>query len=157
MDLQAAIKKAASNHDIREDILSALVWQESRGNPFAFRFEPLFYDRRIRWRKRQGLAGFVPMSIPTLDTEKILRSSSFGLCQLLGETLRTYLASRSQYLTAYFDPELNLDAGAKFLAHLLSRTGGDYTKALRLYNGSSTYPDLILDHVKKKSYLAMFT
>lgn len=155
-DLQELICNAADKHDVRRDILQALVYQESGGAPYATRFEPKFYKRHIAWRERNQLSGYVPYGIPTLDTERVWRSTSIGLCQLLGETLRWHYLTKQPYLATFYEPSLNLDAGASFLAHCLERREGNYTQALRLYNGGSDYPPKILEHVKKKSYLSMY-
>jgi len=156
MNLKSLISKAAEDHEVREDILASMVWQESGGNPFAIRYEPAFYRRYIKDKDRESLSGHVPSQIPTIETEKIMRSCSFGLMQLMGETLRWYTKTKTPYLTTYLDPTLNLDAGASFLAYLLKKSNQDYTEALRLYNGSASYPPLIFDHVKKKTYLALY-
>jgi soluble lytic murein transglycosylase-like protein len=156
--LKAAIRYAALDHNLREEIVAAVVWQESKGNPLAIRYEDRFYKNRILPRDRSELSGFVPSSYHiSLDTEKIMRSCSFGLMQVMGETLRWHTKAKAPYLTAYLDSALNLDAGCHYLAYLLHRSKGDYTKALRLYNGSRFYPPKILDAVQKKSYLPMYS
>jgi soluble lytic murein transglycosylase-like protein len=162
-DLQELIRDTALRYDIREDVLAAIVWQESRGNPFAIRFEPKFHHERIAPRSIANLSGYVPKGIPTLETEKVLRSTSFGLCQVMGETARWFGGLKNQYLTVLIDPALNIDLGARYLRHLMDRAGGPeigaysrYMAALKAYNGGSDYPDIIFDHVKKKSYLAMY-
>jgi len=155
--LKTLISDAAFEHDVAEEILASIVWQESRGDYLAARFEPRFYTKLILPKDRGELSGYTPSPIPTLDTEKVMRSTSYGLCQIMGETARWFGKLKCNYLdVALRDPALNLDLGAKYLAHLVKRAYGDYTRALRLYNGSGKYPPLILDHAKKKPYLQMY-
>ena len=149
--------QAAEKHKVREDILASLVWQESGGNYIAARFEPRFYARLILPKSAKELSGFVPSPIPTLDTEKVMRSTSYGLCQIMGETARWFGKLKCNYLdVALRDPQTNINLGAKYLAWLLKKRDNNYEQALKLYNGSGKYPPLILDHAKKKTYLQMY-
>ena len=152
-----AATKAAEDHEIEPRIFLSLVWQESRGDILAARYEPGFYRRYVQRKKRSELAGFVPSPIPTLDTEKTFRSTSYGLCQIMGDTARWFYKLEAQYLdVALRDPYLNLDCGASYLAYLNRRSGEDINKALRLYNGSIKYPGIIMSHAKRKNYLPLF-
>lgn len=156
-DLRKAIELSSKAYDLRPEILASIVWQESRGNPIAARFEPRFYTRYVALKKREQLAGYKPRAIPTLATEKIFRSTSYGLCQIMGETYRWFYEGKADYIdVALRDPELNLDCGASYLRFLLDRHNDGYLKALKDYNGGSTYPEIILMHVKQKNYLRLY-
>jgi soluble lytic murein transglycosylase-like protein len=155
--LKELIAEAAEKFKIREDILTCVVWQESRGNYIAARFEPRFYARLILPKSAKELSGYVPFPLPTLDTEKVMRSTSYGLCQIMGETARWFGRLKCNYLdVALRDPKANVELGAKYIAWLLKKRDNNYEQALRLYNGSSKYPPIIFDHVKKKKYLQMY-
>lgn len=153
------IFKNANAFGLDSALIASVIHQESAGVAFAVRFEPLFYERKIRHLGRTQMAGFVPARIPTLDTERIMRSSSFGLMQILGETARSILGYRGHYLTSLLDPELNVKLGCTLIKRLLARHSatGDgreqLRRALKEYNGGSDYPDKIFDHMTKKSYL----
>ncbi len=155
--LKELITTAAEKHKIREDVLACIVWQESRGDYLAARFEPRFYTRLILPKSAKQLSGYVPSPIPTLDTEKVMRSTSYGLCQMMGETARWFGKLKCNYLdVALRDPALSVDLGAGYLAWLLKKRYNNYEQALRMYNGSVKYAPLIFDHVKKKKYLQMY-
>lgn len=144
-------------YSLRPDIFASLVWQESRGDELAARFEPGFYRRLVLPKSRTELAGYVPRTIPTLDTEKAMRSTSYGLCQIMGDTYRWFYEGKAQYIdVALREPELNLDCGASYLRYLLDKNHDSYTKALHRYNGSPKYPEIILMHVKQKTYLGLY-
>lgn len=52
-----------------------------------------------------------------------------------------------------WDPAKNIDYGAKFLRQLYNETGA-WDKALKRYNGSSSYPPLVMAHAQKKPWQA---
>lgn len=156
-NIRRAIELSSKAYNLKPEILAALVWQESRGNPLAARFEPKFYTRYLALKPRTELAGYVPRAIPTLATEKIFRATSYGLCQIMGDTYRWFYEGKADYLdVALRDPELNLDCGASYLRYLLDRHHDSYLKALKSYNGSGKYPEIILMHVKQKTYLRLY-
>ena len=146
------IELAASESQLPIDIVASVILQESGGNPWAVRYEPGFYDRRIKHRRREELAGFVPRLLPTLNTEKTLRSTSFGLMQVMGETARV-VGYEEPYLTQLCRIEDNLSVGCKYMRQLFDKAvklvgaAADetaiWTQVLTWYNGSSEYPKLI--------------
>lgn len=143
-------------------IFASLVHQESSGDPTAERFEPGFYESKIQWRSAFELSGHVPDKCKKSDAwltfEHIQRSTSYGLCQLMGETCRWALHVQDTYLDrVLFQPRLNLTYGATYLKRLM----GAYSKlpkdkqywfALRQYNGAGEYADKIFAHVKDETY-----
>lgn len=155
------VNKYSAEHNVRPDIVAAIIVQESGGNPLAFRFEPKFYERRLAFRSREGLSGHVPPPPPegvTLISEKIMRATSWGLMQIMGETARSALGFKSNHIISLVDPEINIALGVKYLAGHLAKFSNlpekeRYTKALTLYNGSSDYPPLIFDHIKHSRHL----
>lgn len=113
----------------------AVISQESGGSPWATRFEPAF----AKWLQSQISKD--PKKFKTYGraiskaTEMMLRSTSFGLMQLMGQTMRE-LGYDKQYLTAGCDARENIYLGVKFLCKLLARHG-DEDSALASYNAGS--------------------
>lgn len=161
MSIPELINKWSSHYNVRADIVAAVVVQESNGIPFAFRFEPKFYQNRIAFRNRQSLSGHVPPPPPagvSLESEKIARATSYGPMQILGETARSVLGYTGNHLPVLFDPEINIEMGVRLLAKLLKKYShlpeqAQYTEALTDYNGSPDYPPLIFSHIKNRRHL----
>ena len=135
------IKATADRLALRADIIAAIVQKESRGNPWATRYEPGFYDRHLATLDRKSLSGYVPPNTPTLETEKRDRATSFGLCQILGETARSQLGVRFQFLSELLDPAKNIDACGQYLLQLYGLFPGvkpeeRWFRVLERYNGS---------------------
>ena len=124
------IAATARLFQIPADILHAQVLIESSGHTDAFRFEVGIWD--------QIQAGHLHPSpliaSPVLHNARRV-ASSYGLLQIL------YLTAMDEGLGAHtspealFVPEVGLPAGARHMARLLARTGGDVVKALTAYNG----------------------
>lgn len=74
--------------------------------------------------------------------------------QIMGETARWYSGTKVNYLDVWLrDPNVNIELGTRYLHYLIyNRSKGDIRKGLRLYNGSSTYPDIIFKHIANKTY-----
>lgn len=145
----------AQRHGLDYKIVAAVVYQESKGDPFAIRYEHAFFKRYILSLDRTTLPGFVPASIPTLATEKRLRAHSFGLMQIMGETAREY-GYKKNYLTKLLNPKDNLEMGCKILKSLIDKQEGtkdqQLIKALKRYNGGEDYPGIVLAHVENGNY-----
>jgi soluble lytic murein transglycosylase-like protein len=62
------------------------------------------------------------------DPKAVSRKGAVGLMQLMPETARRY------GVTDPFDPATNLDAGVRYLRHLLRIFGGNLSLALAAYN-----------------------
>lgn len=146
-------------------LIAAIVWQESKGDPWAFRFEEKFYLTKIAPRTREQLSGWTPSieELPTLKTEKVARAMSFGLMQLLLETARV-VGYAERYGTELCVIETNLDVGCRYLqvcferAHIAQTRGeirhgwGIKEQALFYWNGGSGYPSLIRSVIETGKY-----
>lgn len=141
--------------NLPEDLLCAVIWHESvsacvGSTPkdtinraiYAVRPEPGFYGMYLRNRPYATLAGYKPAGIPNATAEKLLRSQSYGLTQIMGETARV-LGFRGQFLTELFQPYCNIKFGAMYLGKHYRQGGVDH--ALLRYNGGGNkkYPDLV--------------
>lgn len=122
------VVQVASMYGLRTDLLGAQILVESSGDPFAFRYEPEFFDRYIKDHASAQGYRYGPLA-----------ACSFGLLQILLETaLEIGFDDRPERL---FDPRVGLNWGAKYLQRCLEATGNDYRKALARYNGAGTRAD----------------
>lgn len=115
------ITAAADRHQIGAYLVEAIVLVESAGHTDAFRFEPGFYDRYLAMQPQYK--GQNPRRI----------SSSYGLMQIMFTTAQQYgFAGPPEKL---FIPEIGLDYGCLYLAHLLKWATPDLPwKAVAAYN-----------------------
>ena len=140
------VNRHALTYDLRPDVVMCIIIQESRGNPYAQRFEKGIASQ-LAPRKREELSGWQPKANtndPSLDTEKNQRSCSWGPMQCLGETVRWCAKYRGPFLGAISEPELGVEIGCKILSFYLKRANGDYRAALKGYNGTWKYADEVL-------------
>lgn len=156
MSIPELINKYAVKYELKPEVVACVVLKESKGDTFAWRWEEKFWKDNLEDKRREELSGFVPPGLPSLYDEKQQRSSSYGLMQVLGETARWCAKFKGPYLTALCDPEIGMDVGCKVLRFYLDRAKGDYSKALKYYNGSQSYANEVLDMVARKEYLKLF-
>lgn len=147
------IEEYSLKNGISPELLASLIHRESSGNPWAVRYEPGFYVRYIKSKNLADLKGYAPP--PTLvsnETEKSLRSTSFGLVQIMGQVARER-GFEGLFLSQLFDPRTNIELGAAHLGGLLARYG-DVETALLRYNGglNTQYPAGVLDILKHGKY-----
>ena len=143
-ELVSLAKRVASEHGLDPALFCALVETESGWYTWAARYEPGFKKRYID--PIESIERFGSISYAT---ERAQRSTSFGLCQVMGQVARE-LGCKLPSLVQMCDPETGLTYGAKRLKKALDRKLGDVREALLNYNGGSekTYPDIVLDKVK---------
>jgi soluble lytic murein transglycosylase-like protein len=156
--LSSLIVKYSNEYQLKPQIIAAIIWQESRGKPWAIRYEHGFYQRYLQDKNREDLSGFVPLKIPTLNSEKRARAFSWGAMQIMGETARS-IGYAEEYLSTLCFPEENIKIGCLYLRHLLNDYAGlsedeQYRKALLRYNGGGNlnYPAEIIAHVTSETY-----
>lgn len=146
-DLTLLINSVARKHQITPQLVAAIIYEESRGKVYRTRFEMRWFTR-LRGIKRDQLLGFVPgESLCSLDTEKVHRATSWGLCQILGETARER-GFQGENLTQLIEPEVGVDIAMGYLAHLIKLKGNEYDAVLA-YNGGADdqYPIRVYAHI----------
>lgn len=94
---------------VRPELVQALIDIESSGNPYAIRFEPHFYKELLN----KSIQTF--SSDCTVDTERVMRATSWGLMQIMGETARN-LGFDNKFLSELIEPGINLKYGCLYLA-----------------------------------------
>lgn len=130
---------------VHELVVAGMILQESRGNPFAIRFEPAFFERYLRGKH------FPPPRGVSADTERSGRAWSWGLMQVMGETARNE-GFKGSFFAELCVPSAGIYWGLKHLQTKYIRyfdTDG-WAGVLAAYNaGSPRYdPDnqLVNDH-----------
>ena len=158
MSLRPTVKKKAKIYGLDPKLVAAIVYQESRGNIYATRYEPNFKRRYLDGKSKERLRGYWPKQIPTYDTEIMLRATSFGPMQVMGQVAREY-GFEGQYLTELCSADVGIGIGCFYLASLYNRAkrkeivGESATRyALAKYNGSMAYADIILGHIESGAY-----
>lgn len=108
-------KAAAKRQKIRLPYFLALIQTESEWDPFAHRVELRFYRRYIEGRQRWA-------GNPHFEHPEII-ASSFGLTQIMYTTaVQMGFPEDSDYRFLY-DPEYNLNIGAKYFRLCLDTAG----------------------------------
>jgi soluble lytic murein transglycosylase-like protein len=123
-------QKAADAERLDRALVCAVVEQESGWNPWAMRYEPLFFAKYVAPLYTNNKVG---------ATEAYSRGISWGLMQVMGQTAREKGVS-SPYLSVLCEPGVGLATGCKILRQKLDAAGGDVTKALLAWNGGGN-PD----------------
>ena len=137
------IEPAAKRHGMAPGLLAGLVCQESAGDTWATRPEPLY-----KW-----LFGDSPQELNRLKLPKLRRlvkldlyeqRISYGLCQVMGAVAREH--GWDGWLTELCRPEIGLEYGARHLAWCVKKAGGDVAVGLLKYNGGGdkSYPQQVL-------------
>lgn len=139
----SAIQASASKYQLSDRLLAAIIFQESGGYPFAVRYEPGFATKYLQGKTPEQLGGYWPRMI-SKQTEYVLRASSIGLTQVMGQVARES-GFAGDSLLELVDPGTNIELCAKIVRGHLDRTK-DLRKALLRYNGGgySEYPDDVI-------------
>lgn len=149
--LPVLIERTAEKYDLDPELVAAVILQESSGEVSAGRYERAFYRRYLAGKGRKKLLGFVPQGV-TLETERVWRSQSWGLMQIMGQTAREN-GFKEKWLCDLKDPWHNIEMGCKLLRKWLGSDSSNDTEAVKRallrYNGGANkhYPVEVL---KKK-------
>jgi soluble lytic murein transglycosylase-like protein len=129
-------EKAADAEGLSRALVCAVIEQESGWNPWAMRYEPLFFAKYVAPLYTNNKVG---------ATEAYARGISWGLMQVMGQTAREK-GMTSLYLSALCDPAAGLATGCKILRQKLDAAGGNVSKALQAWNGGGNpdYADEVL-------------
>ena len=164
----ALVLQFASLYSLDPKIIAALVYQESKGNSAAHRYEDAFYIKYVAKKTSSTLLGYVPSNsgqLPTLDTEKRDRAYSYGLAQVMGQTARELGYKKNDLLNLCIIPADGLAYGCAYLKKKFDATSSAipqierYRTALLGYNGGSDpdYDDKVLSHITSGKYLEIAT
>jgi soluble lytic murein transglycosylase-like protein len=125
------IRKKASEHGLDPNLVAAFIMQESSGNPWKFRYEPLVASSQRYMVQARDFASNLNISP---ETEVVLQSSSYGLLQIMGFVCRE-LGFKGM-LTELLQAELNLEYGCQKIKSCLQRWHTE-ADAVSAYNQGS--------------------
>ncbi len=127
-EIEAAIQTIATAIPLPADLLKGQVLRESGGDPYAFRFEPVYFQKYIKTNNNAKGFRYGPLA-----------ACSFGLLQCLLETaIEAGFTGTPEEL---FNPATGLTWGGKIMRGLWAAAGGlnsNYRAALAAYNGGAT-------------------
>ncbi len=123
--LQTLARKVAAAQALDPALVCAVVEQESSWNPWAVRYEPLFFTKYVASLYTNNKIS---------ATEAYARGFSWGLMQVMGQVARE-AGFDALFLSALCDPEQGLAVGCKVLRKKLDAAAGDTTRALLAWNG----------------------
>lgn len=118
--------EAAKNY-LDPKLVTAIIIQESNGNPFAVRYEP-------QWKYAFETRGFSLLVGCSEETERIGQMTSYGLMQVMGTVARE-LGFRG-WFTQLCDPAIGVKYGCKKLRKLADRYQDDHD-IVAAYNAGS--------------------
>jgi soluble lytic murein transglycosylase-like protein len=126
--IKILIRSAAIHEGIDANLFEAICTVESSLDPKALRYEPHY-----RWTTQpREWASKMRLSV---ETETMLQSCSYGLCQIMGSIMREQ-GFNGDLQTLLVQPEKILTAGAKHLKKFLTRYGNEEA-AIAAYNAGS--------------------
>ncbi len=105
--LEPIITQMSEKYDVPTALIKATIKQESNWNVSASRFEAHKTD------------------------------ASWGLMQILLATAREILGNNNLTITQLMNPQINIEAGTKYLAKQLKRYNGDMMSAIAAYNAGT--------------------
>lgn len=145
-DAKEIILQNARKYQVDPALIAALIMQESGADTYAVRFEPAFKTRYLDGKSQRRLGGYWPRTI-SKETEMILRATSIGAMQVMGQTAREH-GLESESLLELVRPEVGIEMGVKVLSSFITKFG-DREKALLAYNGGSNrhYAAMVLERL----------
>lgn len=131
--IRASIVKWCKALDLSTELVAAIIWQESKGDRKAQRYEDLFFKKYVAGKSRLELIGHVPLKI-SLDTEKRNRAFSWGAMQIMGQTAREIGFAYDNF-GELMEADIGIEYGCKYLAKCIKRTNRNIEQAVDAYNG----------------------
>lgn len=139
MKVREWILLASAQFNVSAELITAICWQETSFDMFAFRFEPMFkgkYVDKLTVKKLKAYNPFIKLcGVPSIETERIALATSWGAMQLMGLTAREG-GFKEQYLSELCSP-LGLLQGSKYLKTQLDRYNDDVEQAISAYNAGT--------------------
>ncbi len=130
--LRTIVAKAATEHGLSPRLLGAIITVESGWNPWAVHYETTYrYVLNVAYHAHDNHI--------TLETERHLQHTAFGLTQLVGGTARAISYTGS--LTRLLDPATNAHWGARYLRTLKTRYPNSIRDQISAFNCGSVRKD----------------
>jgi len=129
IEILEAIEDISAQSGVNELLMKCLIMNESAFEPLAMRYEVNYRwvqsDAKVRRHaKRCNISQ---------DTEDQCQRFSYGLCQIMGATLRDM--GFKDPLVYAFDIETNIEWGCKMIGNAMRRYDNDIDHVLASYNG----------------------
>jgi soluble lytic murein transglycosylase-like protein len=142
-DLIAIARQEAEAAGLDAALICGICERESSWNPWAIRYEPLFFSKYVA-----PLFANNKIEPPNM-TEAMTRAVSWGLLQTMGQSVREI--GYTGPLPQLCDPTTGLEWGIKLFQLKLQHAEGNTLTALLLWNGGSNpaYPDDVLNLAMK--------
>jgi soluble lytic murein transglycosylase-like protein len=125
--LVSLARKTAVAHSLDPALVCAVVEQESSWNPWAMRYEPVFFARYVA-------ALYTNNKVSA--SEAYARGFSWGLMQVMGQVAREH-GFTEPFLSALCAPAEGLEVGCKVLRRKFDAASGDLLAALLAWNGGA--------------------
>lgn len=126
------IKTISLNQEINPKLVQAIVCKESGGDSNAVRFEIGYFDNGVvksealTWEKSHK-------GMPSYQTERAMRATSFGLLQIMGQLAREQ-GYKGDFLTYLLDPRENILFGITIMKKWLVRLKGNVDHLILAWN-----------------------
>lgn len=160
--LKQQVKAAAEKYKLNWELVASIIWQESKGNARARRYENVFYKIYLESASKQRLGGHWPAEL-SYWTEKRDRAYSWGLMQVMGQTARE--RGFEGDMTEMLEPAVGIEIGCRVFARFFHQNSVEILpylerekRALLRYNGggNKNYPDEVIAIWKEKTYESLF-
>lgn len=138
LECRKEILKQARKFQVDPFLVEAILWKESDYDPFAFRYEPVFFRKYCESLSRRQLEDFNPCVgvLCSFETERILLACSIGAMQVMGLKARE-MGYKAKSLTNLFILPFNIEIGTSLIKRLLDRYNGNIEKTISAYNAGS--------------------
>jgi len=129
-------RKAAASNSLDASLVCAIVEQESSWNPWAIRYEPVFFAKYVAPLYTNNKVS---------ASEAYARGFSWGLMQVMGQVARES-GYTEPFLSSLCDPADALEIGCRVLRKKFEAAAADTTRTLLAWNGGSNpaYPVQVL-------------
>jgi soluble lytic murein transglycosylase-like protein len=134
--LVSLARKAAASNSLDPSLVCAIVEQESSWNPWAIRYEPVFFAKYVAPLYTNNKVS---------ASEAYARGFSWGLMQVMGQVAREN-GYTEPFLSSLCDPADALEIGCRVLRKKFEAAAGETTRALLAWNGgcNPAYPVQVL-------------
>lgn len=156
MKYTSAIIESANHFGLEPLLVAAVIWQESKGDQGAIRYESGFERRYISKKDHEALGGHWPTKDYEILFEENMRSTSHGLMQIMLQTAIDHGFTGT--VAELYDVQINIHFGCKVLFDYRRavmkanpEANGAQVKSLMLlkYNGGGNplYPKEVFGHI----------
>lgn len=131
----ALLAALCKEYSVPYDLALSIIEQESGGSNLCFRHEPkVLKDYELKVFVVESAKFYAKKTGDSFASEMILRASSLGLMQVLGQKAREYGFEKP--LIQVCDPENGLRLGLRILSDLLKKYANE-TDVIASYNAGS--------------------